>query len=83
MGCDICPCATFENSKWLVMSISRIGVNIHGLGYWDETCNFNSAEEVLKFFLHENEHSDNPSVDCGEDEEKFLTIAKEAIDNLI
>lgn len=79
MGCDICPCATFENSKWLDMSISKNGVGIHGLGYWDETCNFNSVEDALRFFLYENEHCDNPSVDCGEDEEMFLNLVQEAI----
>lgn len=83
MGCDICPCATWEDSKWLDISISKNRISIHGIGYWDETCSFNSVEEALKFFLHENEHSDNPAVDCGEDEEKFLGIVRETIDNSI
>ena len=83
MGCDICPCATWEDSKWLDISISKNGISIHGIGYCDETCSFSSVEEALKFFLHENEHSDNPAVDCGEDEEKFLGIVRETIDNSI
>lgn len=83
IGCDICPCAIWGNSKWLYICINKDEVNIHGIGYWDETFDFKSVEGTLEFFLYENEHSDSPAIDCGQDEEKFLTIAKEAINNLI
>lgn len=65
LGYRICPCALFKDSVWL--SISFINTpTIHGIG-----------QEELDLFLYEDEKSENPLIDCGEDEEMFLKIAKE------
>ena len=82
MGCYICCCATWKNSRWLDIDISADMVNVHGVGFYDETCPVHSVKEALSFFLYENEHSDNQAVDCGEDEEMFLRLAQEAVNKL-
>jgi hypothetical protein len=65
LGCDMCPCAFFKDSAWL--NISFIDTpTVHGIG-----------QSELDLFLYENEKSKNPLIDCGEDEEMFLKIAKE------
>ena len=79
MGCYICCCATWNDSKWLDTDINGGKVNVHGVGFYDETYPAHSVEEALNFFLYENEHSDNPAVDCGEDEEMFLRLAQSAM----
>ena len=82
LGCHICHCATWKDSKWLDIHSDGIAVTVHGIGYWDETFDLKSVEGALSFFLYENEQSDNPAVDCGEDEEMFLRLAQEAVNEL-
>ena len=82
MGCYICCCATWKDSWWLDVNYNGGKVNVHGIGFYDETCDVQSVEEEIKHFLYENEHSKNPAIDCGEDEEKFLELIQKAITEL-
>ena len=79
LGFEICPCTEFENSVWLDICISN--KSIHGIGYFDEgeMPYIKSQQSALNFFLYENEKSQNPQEDCGEDEDKFLKIAEDII----
>ena len=82
VGCYICCCATWTDSWWLDVNYNGGKVNVHGIGFYDETCDAQSVEEEIKHFLYENEHSENPAIDCGEDEEMFLELIQKAITEL-
>lgn len=45
--------------------------------------NYAGTGKCFAYYMGTNGYWYNSWIDCGEDEEKFLTIAKEAIDNLI
>lgn len=81
LGFVICPCVNFKNAVWLnTCKISKDEDNlqkasIHGVGYWDETYPCSTVEEALNFFLWENENTNNPDIDCGENEELFILLA--------
>ena len=45
--------------------------------------NYGGTGKDFAFYMGVNGYWYDSWIDCGEDEEKFLTIAKEAIDNLI
>lgn len=45
--------------------------------------NYAGTGKDFAYYMGVNGYWSDMWVDCGEDEEKFLTIAKEAIDNLI
>jgi hypothetical protein len=78
LGFEICPCTEFENSVWLDICTSN--KSIHGVGYLDEDyTGRKTVQEELDFFLYENEKSQNPQEDCGENEDKFLKIAEDII----
>lgn len=80
LGYNMCPCALFEDSVWLHISFLTSEPTFHGIGYVDEEyTGRKTIQEELDFFLYENSKSKNPWIDCGEDEEKFLTLAKELL----
>lgn len=77
LGYYICPCALYEGSVWLHISYVYYPT-VHGIGYIvEDLTGRGTIQERLDFFLYGNEKSENPSIDCGEDEEMFLKIAKE------
>jgi hypothetical protein len=77
LGYSICICTEFEDSVWL--HIFTENKTIHGIGYFDPDYTPSSQKAILEKFLYENNTSINPSIDCLEDDEKFLKIAKELI----
>lgn len=82
LGYYICPCALFKDAVWLYTShFSKLLHNtpsIHGIGYvTEDLTGRKTIQGELDLFLYENEKSENPLIDCGEDEEMFLKIAKE------
>lgn len=82
LGYDMCPCVLFKDSVWLYISLDYSFLTskptIHSIGYLDEEfTGRKTVQEELDFFLHTNSKSQNPWIDCGEDEEMFLKIAKE------
>lgn len=80
LGYHICPCALFEDSVWLHTSFLTDEPIVHGIGFVDEEyTGRKTIQEELDFFLYENSKSQNPWIDCGEEEEKFLTLAKELL----
>jgi hypothetical protein len=76
LGYHICPCAEFKDSVWLRTSFITNKPVIHGIGYFNEdlTGRKNKQEE-LDFFLSENYKSENPRIDCGDNEELFIALA--------
>ena len=82
MGCYICCCASWKDSWWLDVNYNGGKVDVHGIGFYDESCDAHSVEEAINLFIYENEHSNNPAVDCGEDEDMFLGIVQEAVNEL-
>ena len=70
LGYKICPCAYFYDACWLDTNVDTI----HGIGYADETYPI-SQEEQLKRFLAENEISNTPLIDCGDNEDLFFALA--------
>lgn len=81
LGFDICPCTQFKNSVWLDIykeinsDQSDKPYSIHGVGYWDEFEDIKSLEESLGRFLDENQNSQDPAIDCGENEQLFIILA--------
>ena len=65
LGYNICPCTLFKDSAWLDISFIYTPT-VHGI-----------RQKELDLFLYENSKSENPIIDCEEDEEMFLKIAKE------
>lgn len=45
--------------------------------------NYDGTGKDFAYYMGTNGYWSDMWIDCGQDEEKFLTIAKEAIDNLI
>lgn len=73
LGYYICHCTVvYRDAVWLVTCNKTGKPSVHGIGYGDK-----NIQSALDFFLYENEKSENPLIDCGEDEEMFLKIAKE------
>lgn len=89
LGFYICPCVNFKNSVWLSTCKTSLDednpkkTSIHGIGYWDETYPCSTVEEALNFFLGENENTDNPDIDCGENEELFILLALYDLDESV
>lgn len=78
-GCHICPCCFFDNAQWLsVRTDLKNNLIVHGIGYWDETCSF-KPEDALDFFLEENAKSNNPRIDCGENEQMLFDLIRNYI----
>ena len=78
MGYTICPCTEYENAVWL--DILDLNNSIHGVGFVEEDLTGRKTVQAeLDFFLYENSNSKNPAIDCNDNEEKFITIAKEII----
>lgn len=76
LGYHICPCAEFKDSIWLCTNFITNSSTVHGIGYFNEdlTGRKNTQEE-LDFFLSENCTSENPQIDCGDNEKMFLALA--------
>lgn len=74
LGYRICACASFASNIWLYTYIDKEYncYTVHGFG--DGTIE-GSQEAALNLFLHENATSENPAIDCGDDEELFLALA--------
>ena len=69
----ICHCTViYKDAVWLEICNWTKKPSVHGIGYGDK-----NIQSALDFFLYENSKSKNPLIDCGEDEEMFLKIAKE------
>lgn len=76
LGYHICPCALFEDSVWLHTSFLTDEPTVHGIGFVDEEyTGRKTIQEELDFFLYENSKSQNPWIDCEDNEELFLAIA--------
>lgn len=75
LGYNVCACSTFKHSVWLDTSVHTEPCSVHGIGYWDETCDCTTEEEACRMFLEENKTSLIPKIDCGTDEELFLALA--------
>jgi hypothetical protein len=77
LGYHICPCALFEDSVWLHTSFLTDEPTVHGIGFVDEEyTGRKTIQEELDFFLYENSKSQNPWIDCGDNEELFITLAE-------
>jgi hypothetical protein len=75
LGYHICPCTKFEDSIWLRTSFITNEPTVHGVGYTTEDLTGRKTiQEELDFFLYENSKSQNPSIDCGDNEEIFLAL---------
>ena len=76
MGYNICLCAEFEDSVWIeTHAQTNVGdAIIHGIGYYDDLSPFDNTNDALIHFIKENNISDNPLIDCGENEELFLAL---------
>ena len=72
IGFTICNCCNFENAVWLSICTHHSPPSVHGIGYWDELSPYNSIQGALDEYLKETK-----KYDCGEDEELFLSKAKE------
>lgn len=76
LGYSICPCSEFEDSVWLRTSFITDKPTVHGVGYVNEDLTGRKTiEEELNFFLSENYKSENPRIDCGDNEELFIALA--------
>ena len=76
LGYHICPCALFEDSVWLHTSFLTDEPTVHGIGFVDEEyTGRKTIQEELDFFLYENSKSQNPWIDCGDNEELFLLLS--------
>lgn len=76
LGYYICSCAEFEDSIWLRTSFITNKPVIHGIGYFNEDLTGRkTTQEELDFFLSENCTSENPRIDCGDNEELFIALA--------
>lgn len=76
LGYHICPCAEFKDSIWLCTSFITNSSTVHGIGYSTEDLIIRkTTQDDLDFFLYENSKSQNPSIDCGDNEEMFLALA--------
>ena len=62
------------------MAYTNESVIIFAYRYRIELCWY---RKDFAYYMGVNGYLSDMWVDCGEDEEKFLTLAKEAIDNLI
>lgn len=82
IGYKICICCEFEDNKWLHTFIHENRIEVHGIGLWDEMCPF-SKDDVFNYFLYENTQKKKPDIDCQENEEKFLSIAKNTMNKFI
>lgn len=73
LGYRICICAAFDDSVWLATSTETSAV--HGKGFVDNSgwTNMDTQEKALASFLRDAEKEGY--IDCGDDEEKFLTLA--------
>jgi hypothetical protein len=75
LGYDICLCTLFKGAIWLSTNIESSSV--HGKGFIDDSgwSGMDTQEKALAAFLHDAKK--DGYIDCGEDEEMFLKIAKE------
>lgn len=70
-GIDVCRCAWFTNSCWLVYHVG-VCYNVHGAGYIGGETETKSVEEELARFVAENK-----DIVCCDSVDSFIDTIKE------